>query len=444
MKKISLILALVALVMASCKTAGNADKKTDNASHEAYKIVKFENNPYMAEVRWGEDYDQAVTLEKVQTYLKKRAEEAEKAAAGGCTSFRKDQLHGRNIDWTMQPFVSLIIHMPKTDKVKYSSVSVIAGSPSMTKEVIDKNEFVPEDLRTTLPASVVDGINEKGVVINHNIVPYDKDRKPAYTQDGDIPSLMVCRYVLDNCGTAKEAIDSLQAKKVSQSVVKVAGDYSHFMISDPTETYVVEWVNDQFVYTKFENKDGKGEFISEKGNPAIMTNFFVALGEKYGVGTPEFYKNHPYADGVERFDTVKAQLPKAKTVDDFMNICKSVWYKKFCEGKTNWLTENAGVLYSYDDATGKAFWCEGRDKDGKPINQHMMDNDDVYAAAKAAFASDFQKNYYKEFLANWNEPKAGNTYWFTQHSVVYDIKNLKAYIIVQEGHDNPEMYEFGI
>ena len=430
MKKTLLMLALGAIGLTSCNNAQQATEE-----HEAYKIVKFENNPYLAEVWWGDDYDP----EAATQMMAKRGS----ASAAGCTSWRQGQYHGRNIDWTMQPFVSMIIHMPAGKNVKYASVGVTAGTSVINKDLIDNNEYIPDELKAVAPAFVVDGINEKGVCINHNIVPYDKTRHPEYEKNGDIFSNMLCRYVLDNCATAKEAVDSLQNMKVTQGLIALAGDYSHFMISDAASCYVVEWVNNEFVATEFLDKEGNGTFVSDKGTAAVMTNYFVAQGEKYGVGTPEFFKAHPCATGVERADTVKKQLAGAKTVEDNLNICRSVWYKQFCEGKTQWYTENAG-LYNWDEKTGKAYWCEGYDEAGNPINIRWRDDDDVLAAAHDFLASDFQQNYYKTFIEKWNKPVEGNTYWFTQHSVVYDVKELKGYIVVQEGEYSNVAYSFGI
>jgi len=405
--------------MASC---------TSTPTHEPYKIYTFEDNPYVAEVWWGDDYD----FEASTTFFKNR----QLNLKSGCSSWRKDNFHGRNIDWMMQPYVSMIIHLPKGKDVKYASVGITAGSNVINKEFIDNNEYIPEDMRYFVPSMIVDGINEMGVVINHNIVPYDTVDAPEYEQNGDFGSYQICRFVLDNCATAAEAVELLTDKKITQSVVKLANDYSHFQISDPTSSYVLEWINNEFVATEFKDNDGDGIYTSANNQPAIMTNYFVGQAEKYGLATNDFFKAHRCGAGIERAQIINEALPSAKTVEDHFNICRSVWYSQFCSGKTDWISENAGS-YGYDEAKDKAYW----EYNGKT---HWMDNDDVYAAAKELFACDEFQTYYSDFLNGNNEVKEGNSYWFTQHSVVYDIDAKKGYIIAQEGAYSNEPIEFTV
>ncbi len=429
MEKIISTLFLALLAMAALVTTASLSSCTKSKAketHAAYEIKKFENNPYLAEVWWGEDYDSVAVIEALNNKYNQPAE------AGGCSSWHKGDFHGRNIDWMMRDYATIIIHMPKGKSVKYASVSLLAGNPIAVKSLLDENTSIPEKVRNILAGAVVDGMNEKGVVINHNIVPYDG---APYEQNGDIVSVMVCRYVLDNCATAKEAVELLGSKKVTQAVVKLAHDYSHFMISDPTCSYVVEWVDGKFVATEFKN-DGQGNYISPKGQKAIMTNYFVAKAEEYGLGTKEFFKNHEVGAGVERTRTIDEMLPGANTVEDHLNICKAVWYKQFCEGKTHWLTENGGK-YGYSKEDGKAYYTNKGEK-------IMMDNDDVYAAAEKFFSTEEMKDYVNDFLTNNNKITPTNDYWFTQHSVVYDIKNLKGYLIMQEGLYSNDVIEFGI
>jgi len=428
MKRTTSFGILSAALLALCMVCFSGCKCSSKCEKELYKINHFEGNPYVAEVWWGDDYDPEYATEALNKKYNVPQEQ------GGCSSWRKGNLHGRNIDWMMRDYASLIIHLPKSEKVKYASVGIIAGNPAVNKDFIDENEVIPEELRAVLPASVVDGINECGVTINHNIVPYEG---APYETDGDLASVMVCRYVLDNCATAAEAIELLKSKKVTQAVVKLAHDYSHFFISDPTNSYVVEWINKEFVATEF-NNDGNGNFISKNGQTAIMTNYFVALAEKYGFKTNDFFKAHRMGAGIERAEIVDSLIKTAETVEDHLAICKAVWYRPFCLGLTNWITENSGN-YGYSEEKGKAYWTY---PDGSNI--HWMDNDDVYAAAKELFASEVMTDYYADFKANGDTLSKDNSYWYTQHSVVYDIDARKGYIIAQEGLNSADVIEITV
>lgn len=402
------------------------DEPESEKKYQAYEIKKFENNPYLAEVWWGTDYD----FESARTALNNKYNQP--AQAGGCSSWHKGNFHGRNIDWMMYDYATVIIHMPKSKDVKYASVSLLAGNPTAVKSMIDNNTIVPAESRNILAAAVVDGMNEKGVAINHNIVPYEG---AAYEKNGYITSVMLCRYILDNCASAQEAKELLDSLAVTQAIVEKAHDYSHFMVSDPKCSYVFEWINGKFVATLFETKDNVN-FTSKNGQTAIMTNYFVDMAEKYGLGTQEFYKNHSTGAGVERTQIIDEQLKSAQTVTDHLNICKKVWYRQFCNGTSGWYTENAG-LYGYSAKNDKAYYCQGD-------SVIYMDTDSVYAAAKAYYNSPEMQDYFAGFKTYANKLVEGNNYWYTQHSVVYDLKNLKGYLIMQEGMFNKEVIEFGI
>jgi len=298
--------------------------------------------------------------------------------------------------------------------------------------LIDENTIIPAESRNTMVAAVIDGMNEKGVVINHNIVPYDGAN---YEKNGYISSVMLCRYILDNCASAAEAKKLMENTSVTQAIVAKAHDYSHFMVSDPECSYVFEWINGKFVPTQYKS-DGNGYFVSPKGQKAIMTNYFVNMAEKYGLGTQEFFMNHPSGAGVERARIIDEKLKSANTVNDHLGICKKVWFKQFCYGTTDWYTENSGS-YGYDANLKKAYYTQGDKK-------FYMDTENIYDAAKAYNSSPEMLAEYDDFKANGTELGPNNNYWYTQHSVVYDIKNLKGYLIMQEGMFSEKVVEFGI
>jgi len=415
--------AVLAVGFTSCSKEPGADTQT----HEPYVIYKFADNPYLAEVWWGDDYDPDYAYEY---YCKKYNQPT---SGGACSSWHKDNFHGRNMDWMMYGFTTIIAHSPKTSKVKYASVSLLTGNSAMYKEFLDNNKTIPEDLRKCVLATAVDGINECGVTINHNIVPYD-GREAEH--NGDITTLSIVRYVLDNCATAEEAVKLLEHKAVTQALTGV-GDYAHFHVSDLNSSYVIEWRGKEFHATPFTTKDN-GNFKSPKGQNAIMTNYFVFEAENHGLGTKAFFKNHPEGAGVERTKIIDSMLPGAKTVEDHLNICKATWYRPFCAGKTDWATENAGY-YGYSEAAGKCWWALDSN------NVHWIDGDDVYGAAKAMLASDEMKDYFNYFNSTCStllNPK--NSYWYTQQSIVYDLAAKKGYLIMQEGMFSDKVIEFGI
>lgn len=422
------LLSMMAMVLFGLQlTSCTGDDAPKEQEHEAYVIERFADNPYLGEVWWGDDYDTDYATEYYNNYYN------HPSSAGGCSSWHKGHLHGRNFDWMMHDFALLIVHTPKSDKVKYASVRVLSGNDVLNKDFMDTNNTIPVDMRKYLPAGAVDGINECGVVINHNIVPYDG---AEYEKNGETNSVIIIDLVLNNCATAKEAVELLKSKSVTMALVPLAHDYSHFMISDKNSTYVVEWTGKDFHATEFKS-DGNGNYLSAKGTPAIMTNYFVWKAEEYGLGTKEFFLSHPEATGVERFWTIEKQLPQAQTVEDHLNICKSVWYKQFCQGKTDWATENAG-FYGYYEEADMCWWT----MDGENI--HWVDSDNIYDAAKEMINSEDMQGYYNAFNNEGDQLSPTNEFWYTSHCVVYDQDALKGYLIMQEGMFSQKVIEFGI
>lgn len=418
---VMLSVAFSNVLLTSCNK--NDDPEPEKI-YQAYEIKKFDDNPYLAEVWWGDDYD----FETARMFLNDLYKPDN---AGGCSSWRKGDFHGRNIDWVMRDYATMIIHMPRGKNVKYASVSLLAGEPAATKSLIDDNTVIPAELRNILAAVVVDGMNEKGVAINHNVVPYEG---ADYENSGYITSVMLCRYILDNCASAEEAKELLESTSVTQALVETVYDYSHFMVSDPDCSYVFEWIDGEFVPTKFEAKGDN--YVSPKGQNAIMTNYFVDKAEEYGLGTQDFFKNHIYGAGVERSRIIDEQLKSANTATDHLNICKKVWYRQYCYGKSGWYTESTGG-YGYDENINKAYYYQGDD-----IN--YLDTENIYDAAKAYDSSPEMQAYFEDFKANGNIISPDNYYWYTQHSVVYDLKNLKGYLIMQEGLFSDKVVEFGV
>ena len=445
MKTKFLSLLAVALLTATCMSCSDDDNNGETpATDETYTIKKFANNPLVAEVWWGQDYSEDAANDFLDNRYHYRASSAQKAPAltnkdgvGACSSWRKGNYHGRNIDWMMRDNVSLIVHMPKIG-TNHAWVGVIAGSSLASQDMIDQNTVIPDSLRPYLPALVVDGINDAGVCINHNIVPYDMNKKPKYAATGDIASNAVCAYVLSHCGSAKAAVDALRNMAVAQTIVTLAGDYSHFFISDTQESYVVEWIENQFVATNFTQKSGD-MYLSPNGNPAIMTNFFVGEAEKYGLHTNAFLKAHPMAEGIERYDIINSKLPDASTEKDHLGICQAVWFSPFCKGDRNtWASECYGS-YGYDSTLDKAYWEYPA---GSGV--HYMENDSIYGAAMALMESGNFDVYYQDFSKGNDKPWSGNPYWYTQHSVVYDLQSHSGALVGMEGMYDDSVIRFSV
>lgn len=410
MKK-TLLLVFIAVAAVCCKK---------NVTPDYYQMVPVQDNTALAV--WNPDeFDFEAGNKEILAKYGALEEMKLKSAAGACTSWRNGDFHGRNLDWYQSDYGCLIIQMPKGKNVKHANVALANSNKTITQEYIKAGGKVADGLRNIVATSVVDGINDAGVAININIVPHQPGDY-YIGADGDLSSQAVVRYVLDNAGSVEEAIDLLRSRKVRQAIVALAGDQTHYMISDPTVTAVIEWDKGEMTVTTYtKQEDG---WFSPNGNPAIMANFFDFVGEKYAVGSDEFYNFHPTAMGVERWLTVKEQLPASEnTVAANFAIAQSVWYfKGLVTDKKPWYTDNAvaGTGYGKDEL-GWYYMSLGKRVDVEnataAMHGYWADNMESYWAA-----------YEKDFGTMADPHVASNNYWETSHTVIYDIKNKVGYL----------------
>lgn len=417
--------ARAALCLALFATVGCNDAKGD----KYFEMVQVQPNTKV--VLWDPQvYDFEKANEYFLNYFHGMELEKQEMPSAACTSWRNGNYHGRNLDWYRADYGCIIIQMPKGPGVTYASVGTINASTIVTQDFVNKG-VISDELRQVLPAATTDGINEAGVAININIVPHQPgDKYNTYREDA-LCCQSVVRYVLDKAGSVEEAVKLIGEKYVCQSIIALAGDETHYMISDKDITAVVEFPQGEMQVTYYEN-NGKGWF-SKNSNPAIMTNFYDCAAEQYGVGTEAFYENHPTAMGVERWQTVKEQFANAKKdVASNLAIAQSVWYFKcMMTDKCLWYTDNAVPESAY-----------GKDANG----WYFIDKGERIPAANAGEA---MKGYWdanmEQYWANYEDTYgkmadphvAKNPYWETSHTVVYDIANKKGYLYPFENFYNP-------
>lgn len=407
------------LLFAALSCAGISSCNKVDPIHTDYKMeIK---QPNTAVVVWNPaDYDFEKGNDAILTKYGDMEKQILKENAGACSSWRNGSFHGRNLDWYQADYGCLIIQMPKGNGVKHASVALVNSNTTVTQGFI-KAGIISDEMKSVLPCTAVDGINDAGVAININIVPHQPGDK-YIGEEGDLSSQCVVRYVLDNAGSVEEAVDLLGKKKVRQSIVIIAGDQTHYMISDKDRTAVVEFVKGVMKVTWFDKK-GDG-WYSQHSNPAIMTNFYVYEGELNGIGTDAFYNSHPTAMGVERWNTIKEQYSTASAnVNANLAIAKSVWYfKNLMADKKLWLSENAVAGVGYGKDADGWYYMSGDTRipceDVKAAQQGYWDT------AMEAYWAAYDKEY-----GNKPDPHVkGNGFWETSHTVIYDIENKVGYL----------------
>ncbi|MDO4216410.1 MAG: linear amide C-N hydrolase [Bacteroidales bacterium] len=416
-------IALCALSLGFVSCSDDDDPTPQPQPKNTYQFLQTQ--AHTAIVNWDpNDYDFEDGNNYYMEYYKKAAEEKEKEEGSiGCSSWRNGNFHGRNLDWYQANFGCLVIRMPKGGKVEHASVALLNGNKAVTHDFIEAGVLTAEQ-KKHLPCVVVDGINDAGVAVNINIVPHDPARIYHKNGEGDLSSQCVVRYLLDKADNVNEAIELLAARVVQQSIVKLAGDETHYMISDPTQTAVVEFIDKQMKVTYYNNMNGG--FYSANGNPAIMTNLYDYAIEKYGLGNEAMFDEFPYGMGVERWGTIRDQYPNAaKNVEANLSIAQSVWYfDNFMVKRTPWYTENAVENACGKDANG---WWYNPDLKGlvyKRAATHKECMENLYA--------ELMPGYWKEYDETWGkypDPHfEKNNYWETSHTVIYDVHKKVGYL----------------
>ena len=259
-----------------------------------------------------------------------------------CTSVRSENYIGRNFDWTYDDIDEYIIHVP-ADEGKHRNASIGVAHcffPTAIQQLIGMEDIIP--------MLTMDGINDKGVAINVNVVVGDSeccgDTYGTFENapegeycTGDLCTGFVVRYVLDHAKSAAHAVYLLE----HANIYSVTGQEFHYMISDKDESYVCEFVNNNLVVLK------------GKGKNAAMANFHVTHSPYitdydivYPAGTvlekSEYEgfdieieseklvsnKYYRYPMGVERYARVKENVGSVDSRDDMLKNMAKVYYKK--------------------------------------------------------------------------------------------------------------------
>lgn len=319
---------------------------------------------------------------------------------GGCSSVRNGNWYGRNLDWTYDENAEFLVRTPNTNG-RYASIGVASAIPGLTNDFVKTKE--DSKLYKIVPFMLADGINEKGLVVNTNVVPLDKGITsrtiPAVSEEVEICSLMLVRYVLDHFTTAKAAAEYIRdhmAVYMPTTLLQMKYQ-THYMIADENKTYLVEFVGNETV-------------ISEMDKP-YMTNFYlvdVAFNQDGKVYTPaDVADEHlpsennitDYGSGLERYNLIVDNYDSANSKDGMRELMDKLKYTNAYKSSTDpfWYTEFVGA-------------------NNLTVNDDVEDYIPVVTAAIEMFE---------------NRTRDSKT-WQTTHSVIYDIAERKAYIIVQE------------
>ena len=356
-----------------------------------------------------------------------------------CSSVRKGNFHGRSLDYYLWDSPEFVVHVAAKPSVGRLSSVGVARQSAMRESGVLAGTY--RESYETLPNWIQDGINEKHVVVNCNVVPrFDCGELPLENPDPNstlpLHIVEIPRYLLDYATNAAHAVELLQGRTLFGSG---GGNYLlHFMVSDPDETLVIEIILGKVVARRQE----------------IMTNFNVnwdnalqkTVTDVDGWGRDHFWPIDrfergktdvgeltklytPCAMGIERYGELLANYDACgPSLDDMMALVKRVKYSQmYDKNMTNfWYSE----------------WCEYdekiRNEDFYSMNWSWNDGsklDDWIQSGleDAAYdLADFER-------ARTNLTQRSET-WITGHANVYDIEKCMFRMIVQE--DYAHTYDF--
>ncbi|MCM1327084.1 MAG: linear amide C-N hydrolase [Bacteroidales bacterium] len=217
-----------------------------------------------------------------------------------------EALFGRNFDWNRCEAM-VVLSYPENGYASISTVNLdFIGQEGPVDMALKQDEI------KTLAAlyAPLDGMNEKGLAVSVNMIQ-DSASIEQDTEKPDITTTTAIRLLLDKSATVDEALELLKRYDMHASM----GMMVHFALADATgKSVAVEYIENEMVVTE----------------TPILTNFYLAEGEKNGIGTAQSHT---------RYDILAERLKesKAMSVEDVRDALSSVSKGNFGEFEsTEW------------------------------------------------------------------------------------------------------------
>ena len=170
---------------------------------------------------------------------------------------------GRNFDW--QACDALVVASYPRDG--YASISTVNLGFIRQGAGVDANMLTEEMMTAAALYAPLDGMNEKGLCVSVNMI---QDRATIHQDTGkpDLTTTTAIRLMLDKAANVEEALALLRQYDLHASM-----DYMiHFAMADSEGNgAAVEYIDNKMIVIE----------------TPILTNFYLAEGEKQGVGTEQ-------------------------------------------------------------------------------------------------------------------------------------------------------------
>lgn len=179
-----------------------------------------------------------------------------------------EHLFGRNFDWNRCEAL-VVQSVPEEGYASLSTVNMdfIRAGVGMDLEQLPDRIKVMAALYAPL-----DGMNEKGLCVSVNMIE-DSDTIDQKTGKEGLTTTTAVRLLLKQAADVDEALALLKQYDLHASMNMMI----HFALSDTSgRSVAVEYVDDQMVVT----------------DTPVVTNFYLAAGEKQGIGTEQSHTRY--------------------------------------------------------------------------------------------------------------------------------------------------------
>ena len=359
---------------------------------------------------------------------------------GRCSSVRNGNWYGRNLDYTYDNGVGVIIHTPKRAALgdipaAFASVGV-GYTNRFTRDIVESGTY--NEMYRILPFIMADGINENGVFINENVVPRgDKGLTGRTKETGTNPdasisinALTLNRYVLDNFESADDVYQFVDDINVFMPT-SLGDDYElHFMIGDENKTYILEFINNAANIIEYTASDKPIMVNFYNTGVTLNTNESFALYSPYTTDDNHSAYNNgitPMGCGMERFNHIYTNYASMNTLAGMSDVLKGVWYSK-CYDPNIHSTDKEHFFYGEFVGLGQTPLKAG---DSYTVYDNMKTSDG---------SGNLLERLFENFATKTREN--GNGTWITVHMSIYDIENRTLHMINQEY--NQDLYTFSL
>ena len=182
-----------------------------------------------------------------------------------------DALFGRNFDWNTCEAMVVEAH-PDNGYASLSTVNMDFITQNVGGGMVGMALSLDEVRTLAALYAPLDGMNEAGLAVSVNMIQ-DSAAIEQNTDKPDVTTTTAIRLLLDRAGSVDEALELLGQFDLHGSM----GMMIHFAISDSTgRSVAVEYVENEMIVTE----------------TPVLTNFYLAEGEKQGIGTEQSHERY--------------------------------------------------------------------------------------------------------------------------------------------------------